>query len=49
MLNFNSFPAAGSVLAGIERIRKSQFAINGAEAMLFADQFSTLAEMVRSV
>jgi putative transposase len=52
MLNFKSFRAAGSVLAGIElmhMIRKGQFAIDGAEAMSFADQFSTLAGMVRSV
>ena len=41
MLNFKSFHAAGSVLAGIElmhMIRKGQFAIDGAEAMSFADQ-----------
>ena len=34
MLNFKSFRSAGSVLAGIElmhMIRKSQFAINGAD------------------
>jgi putative transposase len=52
MLNFKSFRAPGSVLAGIElihMIRKGQFAINGAEAMSFADQFSTLAGVVRSV
>jgi putative transposase len=52
MLNFKSFRSAGSVLAGIELIHmigKGQFAINGAEAMSFADQFSTLAGMVRSV
>jgi putative transposase len=51
MLNFKSFRSAGSVLAGIElihMIRKGQFAIDGAEAMSFADQFSTLAGMVRS-
>jgi putative transposase len=49
MLNFKSFRAAGSVLAGIElmhMIRKGQFAINGADAMSFADQFSALAGMV---
>jgi putative transposase len=52
MLNFKSFRAAGFVLAGIElihMIRKGQFAINGAEAMSFADQFSTLAGVVRTV
>jgi putative transposase len=52
MLNFKSFQAAASVLAGIElmhMIRKGQFAIDGVEAMSFADQFSTLAGMVRSV
>ena len=52
MLNFKSFHAAGSVLAGIELIHmicRGQFAINGAEALLFADQFFTLAGIVRSV
>ena len=52
MLNFKSFRAAGSVLAGIElihMIRKGQFVIDGADAMSFADQFSTLAGMVRRV
>jgi putative transposase len=52
MLNFKSFRSAGSVLAGIElmhMIRKDQFAINGAETMSFADQFSALAGMVRPV
>ena len=52
MLNFKLFRSAGSVLAGIElihMIRKGQFAIDGAEAMSFADQFSTLAGIVRSV
>jgi transposase-like protein len=50
MLNFKSFRAAGSVLAGIElihMIRKGQFVIDGAEAMSFADQFSTLAGIIR--
>ena len=50
MLNFKSFRAAGSVLAGIElihMIRKGQFVIDGADTMSFADQFSTLAGMVR--
>jgi putative transposase len=49
MLNFKSFRAAGSVLAGIELIhmlRKGQFAIDGTEAMSLADQFSALAGMV---
>ncbi|WP_332878006.1 IS6 family transposase [Massilia sp. S19_KUP03_FR1] len=52
MLNFKSFRSAGSVLAGIElihMIRKGQFAIKGAEAMSFADQFSALAGMIRPV
>jgi putative transposase len=52
MLNFKSFRSASSVLAGIEllhRIRKGQFAIDGTEAMSFADQFSAMAEMVRPV
>jgi putative transposase len=52
MLNFKSFRSAGSVLAGIElihMIRKGQFAINGAEAMSFADQFSAWAGMARPV
>ena len=50
MLNFKSFRAGGSVLAGIElipMIRKGQFAIDGADAMSVADQFSALAGMVR--
>ncbi|MBD8544435.1 hypothetical protein IFU01_15365 [Oxalobacteraceae sp. CFBP 8763] len=52
MLGFKSFHAAGSVLAGIElmhMIRKGQFAIDSAEAMSFAGQFSTLAGIVRSI
>ena len=52
MLNFKSFRAAGSVLAGIEllhMIRKGQFAIDGADAMSIADKFSALAGMVRPV
>src|SRR5471030_776083 len=52
MLNFKSFRAAGSVLAGIElihMIRKGQFANDGAHAMSFADQFSTLAGVLRPV
>ena len=49
MLNFKSFRSASSVLAGIElinMIRKGQFAIDAADAMSFADQFSVLAGMV---
>ena len=52
MLSFKSFRCAGSVLAGIEfmhMIRKGQFAIDGADAMSFADQFYTLAGQVRPV
>ena len=52
MLNFKSLRAAGSVLAGIELVhmmRKGQFAIDGTDAMSFADQFSTLAGMVRPI
>ncbi len=52
MLNFKSFRAAGSVLAGIElthMVRKGWFAITGAEAMPFAVQFSALAKMVLPV
>jgi transposase-like protein len=50
MLNFKSFRAAGAVLAGIElihMIRKGQFTIDGADSMSSADQFPTLAGMVR--
>ena len=52
MLNFKSFRSASSVLAGIElmhMIRKGQFAIDGADAMSFADQFTVLAAIVRPV
>ena len=52
MLNFKSFRSAGSVLAGIElihMIRKGQFAIDGVDAMSFADRFSALAGLVRPV
>jgi len=52
MLNFKSFRSAGSVLAGIElmhMIRKGQFAIDGAAAMSFADQFYALAGKIRPV
>ena len=50
MLNFKSFRSAGSVIAGIElmhMIRKSQFAVNDAASMSFADQFFALAGQVR--
>ena len=50
MLNSKSFRSASSVLAGIElmyMIRKRQFEIDGADAMSFADQFSTMAGLVR--
>ena len=52
MLNFKSFRAAGSVLAGVElmhMIRKGQFAVHDASPMSFADQFYTLAGQVRPV
>jgi len=52
MLNFKSFRAADSVLAGIElmhMIRKGQFVIDGVDAMSFADQFSALAGKIRPV
>jgi putative transposase len=52
MLNFKSFCAASSVLAGIElihMIRKGQFPMDGAYSMSIADQFSALAGMVRPV
>ncbi|MCE3606835.1 IS6 family transposase [Massilia sp. P8910] len=52
MLNFKSFRAAGSALAGVEpmhMIRKNQFAIDGPDTMSFADQFYALAGMVRPV
>ncbi len=52
MLNFKSFHATGSVLAGVElmhMIRKSQFAINGTNAMSFANQFYALAGKVRPI
>jgi transposase-like protein len=50
MLNFKSFRSASNVLAGIEfmhMIRKGQFAIDGAAAMSFADQFYALAGQIR--
>ena len=52
MLNVKSIRSAGSMLAGVElmhMIRKGQFAIDGADAMSFADQFYALAGMVRPV
>jgi putative transposase len=52
MLNVRSFRSAGSVLAGIElmhMIRKSQFAVDDASAMSFADQFYALVGQVRPV
>ena len=52
MLNFKSFRAAGSVLAGVElmhMIRKGHFAIDGADTMSFAHQFYALAGMIRPV
>jgi len=52
MLNFKSFRAAGSVLAGVElvhMIRKGQFTIDGADTMSFSDQFYALAGNVRPV
>jgi putative transposase len=50
MLNFKSFRSASNVLAGIEfmhMIRKGQFAIDGAAAMSFAEQFYALAGEIR--
>jgi putative transposase len=52
MLNFKSFLSASSVLAGIElmhMIRKGQFALDGVDAMSFAEQFFALAGIVRPV
>ena len=52
MLNFKSFHAAGSVLAGVElmhMIRKGQFAIKGTDGMSFADQFYALAGKFRPI
>jgi putative transposase len=52
MLNFKSFRCAGCVLAGVEfmhMISKGQFAIEGADAMSFADQFYVLAGKIRPV
>jgi putative transposase len=50
MLDFKSFRTAGSVLTGIElvhMIRKGQLAVNCVDATSLADQFSTLAGMIR--
>ena len=52
MLNFKSFRSASNVFAGVElmhMIRKDQFAIDGATAMSFADQFYALAGKIRPV
>ena len=52
MLNFKSFQAAKSVLAGIElmhMIRKGQFMMEGCNEMSFADQFYALAGQIRPV
>ena len=50
MLNFQSFRSARNILAGIElmhMIRKGQDAMEGGEAMSFADRFYALAGKVR--
>jgi putative transposase len=50
MLNFKSFQAARSVLAGVElmhMIRKGQFAIDAGADMSFAEQFYSMARQVR--
>ena len=52
MLNFKSFYAARSILAGVElmhMIRKGQFAGGGTPAMSFANQFYAMAGQVRPV
>ena len=52
MLNFVSFRSASKVFAGIElmhMIGKGQFAIDGAIAMSFAEQFYALAGQLRTV
>lgn len=52
MLNFKAFRAAPCVLAGVElmhMISKGLFAIEGADAMSFANQFYALAGKVRPV
>jgi putative transposase len=50
MLNFKSFQAARSVLAGVElihMIRKGQFVVTRAAGTSFAEQFYALARQVR--
>lgn len=52
MLNFKSFRAAKSVLAGIElihMIRKGQLLLEGGIELSFADQFYALAGKIRPV
>lgn len=52
MLNFKSFRAATSVLAGIElmhMIRKGQLMMEGCNERSFADQFYALARQIRPV
>lgn len=52
MLNFKSFSCAVCVLAGLglmHLIRNGQFAIDGAAAASFADQFYALTEQIRPV
>ena len=52
MLNFKSFQAAKSVLAGIElmhMIRKGQLMLEGCIVLSFADQFYALAGQIRPV
>ena len=52
MLNFESFRSASCVLVGTEfmhMIRNGQFATNGANKMLFADQFYALAGQIRPI
>ena len=50
MLNFKSFRAARSILAGIElmhMIRKGQLMLQGCSELSFADQFYALAGQIR--
>ena len=50
MLNFKSFRAARSILAGIElvhMIRKGQLMLQGCSELSFADQFYALAAQIR--
>ena len=52
MLNCQSFRGAHGVLAGVEHmrmIRKGQFAINGTDAMSFADHLYKIAGIVRPI